>query len=303
MKWNLKILGSSSALPADNRMLSAQLLTTSSHHFLFDCGEGTQFQLRRFKAPVNKIDSIFLTHLHGDHIFGIFGLLSTYSLYRRQKRLTIYAHPGFARVVKSVLRAASVRTVFRIKFVNLNCDGKRLIFEDDELEVYSIPLEHSVPVCGFFVKEKVLLRNVRKDFAREHYIPFYWFDKIKRGEDFVDEDGTVYPNEEITLPEKEAKKFAYFTDTFYVPGIGKEIENVDVLYHEATFGLEHSDDAVSKLHSTSRQAAMVAREANAKRLLIGHFSTRYTDVKFLEEEAKKVFKNTTAVYDGMEIDF
>ncbi len=303
MKWSLTVLGSSSALPADNRMLSAQLLTTGRHHFLFDCGEGTQFQLRRFKAPLNKIDAIFISHLHGDHFFGLFGLLSTYSMYKRENPLRIFAFPQLRDTLEKVLEAANLRLKFDLQFVELKNDGKELIFEDKELKVSSIPLKHSVPVTGFLVEEKIPELNIKKDFAESHDIPHQWFSRIKNGEDYVDKAGHRYANEDITYSKRAPKSYAYLSDTAYEPRIAEMVKGVGLMYHEATFAEAEAADARDKLHSTASQAALCAKAAGADSLLIGHFSTRYADTRILEQEAQKIFRETRCVYDGMEVKF
>ena len=303
MDWNLKILGSSSALPTDTRMLSSQLLSTTSHHFLFDCGEGTQFQLRKFGAPISKIDTIFLSHLHGDHVFGLFGLLSTYHMYKRQKPLKIYGQKGIKELIGSVMKTANTRIDYPFEIIELISERIQLIFEDDEVEVFSIPLKHSVATTGFYVVAKSGPLNIKKEFVEEQNIPYSWFARIKNGEDYVNEEGQRFKNKDITLPKIHRKSFAYITDTACLPELSSHIPKVDLLYHEATFANEHQQDAREKLHSTTREAAKVALNARAKKLVIGHFSTRYKNVDSLLEEAREIFPETIAACDGMDIKF
>ena len=303
MEWNLKILGSSSALPTDARMLSGQLLSTTSHHFLFDCGEGTQFQLRKFGAPFSKIDTIFLSHLHGDHIFGLFGLLSTYHMYKRQKPLKIFGQKGIIELIGSVMKTANTRIDYPFEIIELNSEKSELIFEDEEVEVFSLPLKHSVSTSGFYVVAKPGMLNIRKEFVEEHNIPYSWFARIKNGEDYINDNGQVFKNKDITLPRAKPKSFAYVTDTAFIPDLSSHIREVDLLYHEATFANEHQQDARQKLHSTAQDAAKVARDAKAKKLVIGHFSTRYMNADTLVEEACEIFPETFAAFDGMDINF
>lgn len=303
MEWNLKVLGSSSALPTDNRLLSSQLLSTSHHHFLFDCGEGTQFQLRRFGAPISKIDTIFISHLHGDHVFGIFGLLSTYYMYKREKSLKIYGPKGIKKLIDGVLKDENKRIVYHLEILEIAPQSFESIFDSDEVKVYAVPLHHSVISYGFYVVEKPGKLNIRKEFVKKYSIPIPWYSRIQNGEDYIDSDGKVFKNKEITLPPAKNKSFAYISDTAFVPDIATSIHGVNLLYHEATFSNEHKADAVTKLHSTAEEAALMAKSAHADKLLIGHFSTRYKEVEILLKEAQQVFPNTLAAFDGMDIKF
>jgi len=303
MEWHLKILGSSSALPTDVRMLSSQLLTTHSHHFLFDCGEGTQFQIRRFGASIFKIDTIFLSHLHGDHLFGLFGLLSTLHMYSRIKPLRIFGQKGIQAVVDMVLQTANTKIDFPLEIIELQPNEFDIIFEDYELKVYTVPLRHSVDSSGFYVVQKQGKRNIKKEFVESHDIDFSWFPRIQNGEDYLNEKGQLFKNKDITKPPANPKTYAYISDTAYLPEIAKYLKGVDLLYHEATFAEEHQEDARAKLHSTAKEAARIALSAQAKKLIIGHFSTRYSQVDKLLQEARDIFQNTDAACDGMDIKF
>ena len=303
MEWNLKILGSSSALPTDTRMLSSQLLTTASHHFLFDCGEGTQFQLRRFGAPISKIDAVFISHLHGDHVFGLFGLLSTYGMYKREKPLKIYGQKGIRELVETVLSIVKTRINFPMEIMELNPNSFQEIFEDEELQVFSLPLKHSVDTTGFYVLEKFGKLNIKKEFVKNHEIAYSWFPRIKNGEDYIDEQGNVFKNSEITNIPSKPKSYAYVSDTAFLPQIANYFQEVDLLYHEATFANEHQEEAKIKLHTTAQEAAKVALLAKAKKMVIGHFSTRYKSCEKQLSEAQEVFPNTFCAFDGMDINF
>ncbi len=303
MNWRLRILGSSSAIPTLERNLSAQLVQTSGHYFLIDCGEGTQFQLIRFEEKLHKINHIFISHLHGDHIFGLPGLVSTMNMQQREKDLHIYSFPGLKDFIDSAFVSSQVKPRFKIIYHDLVDESKDLIFEDDELEIFSFPLTHSLPTCGFLFKEKPKPLKIKKSFVEKHKIPIEWFKRIKNGEDYVDEVGNIFKNETITSKPFKTKSFAYCSDTAYDIRIPDNIGQVDLLYHEATFSDENIEDAKEKLHSTARQAGVIARKSGAKQLIIGHFSTRYKTTTELLKEAKEEFEESIAAFDGLEVLF
>jgi len=296
--FELTILGSSSAVPTSKRNLTAHVLNVHERFFLIDCGEGTQMQIRRNKIRFGKINHIFISHLHGDHIFGLFGLISTFSLLNRDKNLHIYAHAELENILTKHIEYFERNLSFKIVYHHINPKRNEVIFEDSKLTVETIPLKHRVPCCGFLFKEKPLLRNIKKVFVENHIVPISQIQKIKEGEDFITESGDRIPNNEITLPPFKQRSYAYCTDTAYYEKIIAIIQNVDLLFHEATYASNLKKMAKDTFHSTSEQAATIAKKASVGKLIIGHFSARYKDLTALENEAKAIFENTVVAEDG-----
>ena len=303
MDWNLKILGSGSALPTNKRKLSGQLLNTQYHSFLFDCSEGIQFRFKEYNVKFFSINRIFISHFHGDHIFGVFGLITTFHMLKRTEPLFIYAFKGLDKVCEDIFKLTNTKLEFELIFVYLNDDRDKVIFEDEHIEVHSFPLKHRIPCCGFFVKEKLNHLNLNKEFLENNDIPLDWLSRLQKGEDFVKNDGEIISNSKITLPPRPLKSFAYCSDTSFFPEIVDSIKNVKLLYHEATFDNEHQKDGINKLHSTAEEAAKIATLANADTLLIGHFSSRFININIFKEEAKMQFYNVICAEDGMDITF
>ncbi|HEY4786134.1 MAG TPA: ribonuclease Z [Bacteroidales bacterium] len=301
MSFSVTILGSSSALPTSNRYLTAHLLNVNERFFLIDCGEGTQFQLRRYKAKFSRLDHIFITHLHGDHVFGLPGLISTFNLLGRKNALHIYSHPHLEKILHQFLSNFYADLDFPVVYHTLNLASSELVFEDDKLEVLSFPLKHRIPTCGFVFREKPRMRNIRKDMIDYYKIPIREIPNVKRGEDFITEEGIVIPNGRLTFESETPKSYAFCSDTAYSTDILPYIREVDLLYHEATFSDTDRDRAIETFHSTASDAARIALQANPKKLIIGHFSARYKDITQLGEEARKIFINTDTAEDGMVI--
>ena len=298
MSLKLTILGSNSALPKVNRFSTAQLLNVNERFFLIDCGEGTQIQLRKYKIKFTRINHIFISHLHGDHIYGLPGLISSFNLLGRKADLHIFAPEGFEDVLKNYLYYFEKNIQFDIIFHNTQAKEKQVIFEDSQVKVYSFPLKHRVPTTGFLFEEQLQKRRLIKEKLELFDVPVRLREAIKNGEDFVQEDGTVIKNELLTTPPPQPHSYAFCSDTAYSPKTSEYVKNVDLLYHEATFADKMRPRAKETLHSTSSDAAKVAKQANAGKLLIGHFSSRYSDVSELENEARKIFPETYAVNDG-----
>lgn len=301
LDFYIRILGSSSALPTSQRMPTSQVVVYNSTPYLIDCAEGTQAQLRRFNVPMLKINHIFISHTHGDHIYGIFGLLSSYNLMGRKSDLNIYAPAEFESIYSTVLNLNNDELKYKVKFSPLNPEGKILIYQNKHLSVYSFPLLHSKPVWGFSFEEKQKDKNIIKEKIEELNLSISDIVKIKRGEDFVKADGEIIPNNLLTIEPPKPRKYVFCTDTLPVKSLKKYIENPDLLYHEATFTNEHKDIAKQTLHSTAIQAANIALVVNAKKLIIGHFSSRYKKLDVLLKEAESVFPNTVLAHDGMKI--
>lgn len=312
MSFSLTILGSSSALPTSKRSPTAQVLNVQEHFFLIDCGEGTQIQLRKYKLKFSKINHIFISHLHGDHFFGLFGLISTFGLLNRISDLHIYAHPELEKILTCISiqmcqpensptgsgQAGENKLPFKIIYHHINSKQSELVYEDDKLTVETIPLKHKIHTCGFLFREKPKPRNIKKELVEIYKIPIKDIIKIKQGADFTSEDGKLITNKELTIQPPKPRSYAFCSDTLYNEDIIPIIKDVDLLYHEATFMHDLEEKAKQSFHSTTIQAAKIAKKANVSQLIIGHFSARYKDDNDVLEEAKSVFQNTQAAEDG-----
>ncbi len=299
--FKLTILGSGSALPTLHRNPTSQLLQYDSLCILLDCAEGTQLQLKRFKKSPMQIAHILISHLHGDHYFGLIGLITSLHLMGRTKPLHIYGPAQLFDIIQLQLNAAKTKLHYPLSFEPLNPDGQDVIFEDDKLTIDSFPVKHRIPTWGFLFKEKPSDRRINKDFIAEYNPDIEQCKAIKSGADFVQADGSIVPNERITSAPHPPRSYAFCTDTAYTEAIVPIIEKVTLLYHESTFVAEMSEEADQTYHSTTAEAARIAHLAKADKLILGHYSSRYRDTKPLEDEAKKVFPNTIAADDGLEI--
>ena len=302
MLLNLYILGANSALPVRHRNPSAHLLSACERSFLIDCGEGTQMQLQKFNLKSSKIEKIFITHLHGDHYFGLVGLISSFHLYRRLAPLEVYGPPMLKEIIEIQLKASNTHLMFELIFKEIPDGFSGIIFEDDRFEIKTFPLNHRIQTQGYLFIQKSGLRKLKPEFVTNNKVPISVFNLIKNGEDFIDEKGNVLKNADITLDPSPPKSYAYCSDTVFDTSIVKYIQNVDLLYHEATFAEDNALLAKDKFHSTAKQAAEIAKFANAEKLIIGHFSTRYKNVEVLLEEAKTVFQNTILAQEGLMIE-
>lgn len=296
MTFSVTILGSSSALPTASRNLTAHLLNAYERFFLIDCGEGTLQQLRKFKFNLSKINHLFISHLHGDHYFGIFGLLTSLSLLGRTKDFHIYAHKELKAMINCQLNHEHL--TFKIIFHVLKKNQTSIIYEDKQITVTTFPLNHRIATNGFVFKEKKKERNIKKDMIDYYKLSIKDIVNIKKGADFVNEDGKTILNKHLTIDPPKERAYAFCSDTAFLPQIVQSIKNVDLLYHESTFADDQKQRAKETHHSTAKQAAEIARLAGAKKLLLGHFSTRYTDLSVLLNEAKSVFNNVELVKDG-----
>lgn len=302
MPFALKILGSNSAAPAHNRHQTAQLLTVGQHVFLIDCGEGTQMQLIKYKAKVQKIQHIFISHLHGDHYLGLMGLISTLHLQGRAADLHIYGPAGLADIITLQLKHSETVLNYKIIFKKLNTAIKETIFEDDALTIETIPLNHRIGCSGFLFRERPKKRRIIKE-KLPSGISLISILALKNGEDIYDENGEVlYRNEDITLPPKKARAYAYCSDTKYEEQIIQQIAQVDLLYHESTFLSDREERAAQTYHSTARQAATIALKAQVGLLLLGHYSIRYKELQPILDEARQVFPNSQLAIEGETIE-
>jgi ribonuclease Z len=301
LRFEVTILGCGSAVPTLSRSTSAQYVNVLERHLLIDCAEGTQLQLRRYKAKFQKIDHIFISHLHGDHFLGLVGLLSTFHLLGRTRPVCIYGPEKLREIIDLTLHGFNNKLNFDWKLRNLNFKNKELIFEDNLIEVHSFPLKHRIDCCGFLIQEKERERNIKKDKILEYNISLADIPDLKRGTDFTANNGDVISNAELTEDPLPARSYAYCSDTMYSDATIEAVRNVDVLYHEATFTSDLASRAKKTYHSTAKQAAEVAAKAEVGKLVVGHYSARYKDLDKFEEEISPVFSNYVLAEDGLKI--
>ncbi len=298
MSFNITILGSSGALPAYGRYPSSQLVEIKNRYFLVDCGEGAQMQLMRFQSNLHRINHILISHLHGDHYLGLMGLIFTMHLLRRTNDLHLYSHRGLDDIITAHLRHSHSVPSFKIIFHPLEEDLQETIFEDDSLMIQTIPLQHKIRCSGFLFKEKIKPRRIDKNKLPAGLL-LQQIANLKKGHDVVDNDGTIiFKNEDLTLPPRRSRSYAYCSDTAYNESIIELIRGVDILYHEATFGLEEQSKATDTQHSTAAEAATLAKKAEVHKLVIGHFSARYKDLTPLSEEARSIFQPVELAVEG-----
>ena len=298
MPFELTILGSNSALPTSDRYPTAQVLNILGRFFLIDCGEGTQIQLRRNKIGFSKIKHIFISHLHGDHYYGLIGLISTLNLLGLKTDIHIYSPSELKNLLQPQLDFIKGDMNVTLIFHPLNFKKPQQIFADKRVEVFSFPMKHSISTCGFLFKEVQKQANIKKEMVQEYKIPIAQIKDIKGGANFITTEGEFIPNEKLTIPAAHPRSYAFCTDTAFHLPIVDVIKDVDLLYHEATFLEVMRDFAHKTLHSTTLDAANMAKMANTKKLLIGHFSARYNDIKLFEKEARTVFEYTEAAKEG-----
>ena len=288
---NLTILGCHSATPRENNHTSSQLLKIKENLFLIDCGEGTQIQLRKAKINLSRIKHIFISHLHGDHFYGLIGLISTLRLLGRKDELNIYGPKGIKEVVSLQLKLAKSWTEYPLFFHELVSSKSETIYKDDFLTVKTIPLDHRVYTNGFLFTTKSIQRKVNLNAIKEFKLEHYHYRQIQEGKSIKLNDGTVLNNEDISLNPDPPKKYAYCSDTAFNPNLVPLIKGVDLLYHESTFLEKHSELAKITKHSTALQAAKIAKDACVKKLMLGHYSNRYNDKEHFYKEATKIFKS------------
>ena len=299
MPFQLTILGTSSALPTSNRYPTAQVLNVSGRFFLIDCGEGTQTQMRKYKIGFSKINHIFISHLHGDHFFGLIGLISTMELLGRVNDLHIFSHHSLQKFLTEQIQFLYANGIsYNIIYHPLNYKAEELILDDKKVTVYSFPLSHRIPTCGFRFEEKPQLPNLLPEKIKQYNIPIRDRQRIKEGADFVTENGQIIPHSELTANKKRSRKFAFCSDTRFDELYIDSVRNVDLLYHEATFADDNQKLASETFHSTGKDAANIAVKAEVDKLIIGHFSARYKDHTVILNEAQSIFPNTEAINEG-----
>ena len=299
MELSLTILGCHSATPRTNAFPTSQYLEINNRHFLIDCGEGTQSQMRKYKIGFSKINHIFISHLHGDHFYGLIGLISTFGILNREKPLHIFGPKGIKDIVVLQLRLSKSYKMYEIIFHELSSEKSEVIFEDEKVIIRTIPLNHRVYTNGFLFTEKPKLKKLSIEKIKQYdEIEKCDYNNLKLGKNFTLSSGEIIPNHKLTLPPDPPKSFAFCSDTFYKPDIVPIIKNVDVLYHEATFLKDQEDLCEKTKHSTAEQAAFIAHKANVGKLIIGHYSSRYKDISEFKKEAKTIFNNVELAEAG-----
>jgi len=297
LKFELTILGSGGAIPTVHKKPTSQFLNIQDRYFLIDCGEGTQVQLRKYKCKFSKINHIFISHLHGDHYLGLIGFISSLSLLGRTTTLNIYAPQEIHKIIDVHLDITGKELSFKINLIPLDFKNQNLLYEDKIIQIFSFPVSHSIPCCGFLFLEKPFQRKIIKEKIKKQELDIISLQKLKEGKDIV-VDGKKVKNNEFTIPGPKARSYAYCADTRYEEKIIPYIENSSLLYHEATFLEDLRQRANKTQHSTASDAAKIAYLANVEKLLIGHFSARYNEIEKFQEEARNIFKNTIAIKDG-----
>lgn len=291
--FEVHILGCGSALPTTRHNATSQIVRICNKQFMMDCGEGTQLQMRRSHIHFSFVNHIFISHLHGDHCFGLIGLISTFGLLGRTAPLHIYADPLLQRLMQPQLNFFCNGLKYPLHFHNIDATKQAVIYEDKSITVETIPLQHRIPCCGFLFKEKPKKRHLIASMIEYYNIPIHLRAGIKEGNDYTTTDGTIIPNSRLTTDADPSRSYAFCSDTLPCPGIAEQIKEVNLLYHEATFAETEESRAKETFHSTARQAAQIAKAANVKQLVIGHFSSRYKDDEPLLKEAKEVFPATS----------
>ena len=297
-KFEVSILGCGCALPTTHHMPSSQVVNVREKLFMVDCGEGTQLQLRRMHINFQKLQAVFISHLHGDHCFGLPGLLSTFGLLGRTAPLHVYAHADLERILRPQMEYYGHAFTYGVHFHAIDPSQAAVIYDDRSLQVSTLPLNHRVPCCGFLFREKPTLPHIRRDMIDYLGIPVSQINNIKLGADWTRPDGTVVPNSDLVVPSEKPRSYAYCSDTRYLPELAQRIRGVDLLYHESTYDTNEQRKAEKYYHSTAAQAALVARDAAVGRLLLGHYSSRYDDEGVLLDEARRIFPEAYLTHEN-----
>lgn len=302
MQFTVNVLGCGSAVPTLRHQPASQVIDHRDRLFMVDCGEGAQLQMQRMKIRFNRLNHIFLSHLHGDHFLGLPGLLSTMALHEKGAAVTVYTFEDGAEIIGAMLKFICGDTPFDLQFHILTPGSRDVIYEDQSLTVSCFPLYHRVPTLGFIFREKSKPLTINGDMIRFHEVPHYMIPSIKAGADFVKPDGTVVANRLLTLPAPPAMSYAYCSDTIFDKRVARDVEGVDTIYHESTYAETEAHLAQPRGHSTAAQAGMIARMAGARRLILGHFSKRYLNEAPLVEQARAEFQGEViAANEGMKI--
>lgn len=299
----LTILGSNAAALRWQAHPTAQVLEIAGRHFLIDCGEATQMQLRRSKVKFSRIKQIFISHLHGDHFYGLIGLISSFELLGRKIPLTIYGPKGIKRLITIQLELSESQLTYPLHFVELESDISERIYEDDKVTVDTIPLHHRIYCNGYLFRAKLGQRRIAIEAVNETDIDVAYFNKLKQGHDVLNKHGKLIPNARVTLDPHPPKSYAFCSDTMYYPKIIEQLKGTQVLYHESTFLESHKHLCERTMHSTAKEAAKIAKEANVETLILGHYSGRYRDLEDFRREASEVFPDVRLAKDLKEISF
>ena len=300
--FKVHILGCGSALPTLQHNASSQIVELREKLFMIDCGEGTQIQLRRSRIHFSKIIAVFISHLHGDHCFGLPGMISTFGMTGRTAPLHIYAPAAFEPILEQTLNFFCQGLEFKVVFHAVDTTQNKVVYEDRSLTVETIPLQHRIDCCGYLFREKPILPHIRRDMIDFYNIPISQINNIKAGADWVTAEGEVIANSRLTTPAEPARSYAYCSDTCYIKTLHELVKGVSTLYHESTYSAEDAERARLYWHSTSQDAAKVARDASVGKLLLGHFSARYNNESQLLEEAKEIFPNSYLTCEGATFD-
>lgn len=300
-KFEVNILGCGSALPTTRHFSSSQVVNIREKLFMVDCGEGAQLQLRRSKLKFTRLNHIFISHLHGDHCFGLMGLISTFGLLGRTASLHIYAHKELERLLAPQLEFFCKGMTYEVVFHPIDPAKAEVIYDDRSISVSTIPLKHRIPTCGFLFQEKPTPNHIIRDMVDFYRIPVFELNRIKNGEDYITPEGVVVPNHRLTTPSAAPRSYAYCSDTICQTSIIPQIKGVDLLFHEGTFAQCDAARAKETFHTTAMQAAQIAVEAQVKQLVIGHFSARYEDEGILLKEAQTLFPNTLLAKENLRI--
>jgi ribonuclease Z len=295
--FGVTILGNNSAIPAYDRHPTAQVVTLNEQGFLIDCGEGTQMQVAKYKIKRSRINHILISHLHGDHYFGLIGLITSMGLLGRENDLHLYAPAPLKEIIDLQLKVADTVLPFKLHFHALIKEG--IIADTKKFSIECFSTQHRIECWGFIIREKKQPRKISKDDVMKHEIPAVYYERLKNGDDYETKDGTIIKNELLTIPNTPAKSYAYSADTIYDERIAEKVKDVSLLYHETTYLKDLHQRAAERFHSTTIQAAAIAAKANVKRLMIGHFSSKYDILDLFLEEAKEVFEHTELAMEGV----
>lgn len=298
-KFELHILGCGSALPTTRHFATSQVVNLREKLFMIDCGEGAQMQLRKSRLKFSRLNHVFISHLHGDHCFGLLGLISTFGLLGRTAELHIHSLKGMEELFAPMLDFFCKNMSYKVTFHEFETQQPVVVYEDRSMMVTTIPLRHRIPCCGFLFEEKQCPNHIIREMIDFYQVPVYELNRIKNGEDFVTPEGDVIPNSRLTRPSDPPRKYAYCSDTIYLKKIAEQIRGVDLLFHEATFAQSEKARAKATFHTTAAQAAQLALDAQVKRLVIGHFSARYEEEQVLLKEAASVFPQTVLAKENL----
>jgi ribonuclease Z len=298
MSFEVTILGNSSASPTLNRHPSGQYLNICDHHILLDCGEGTQMQLQRYKIKKSKLSHIFISHVHGDHILGLPGLLLSMNLMKHEQAVNVYGPKELFEILNVFFKHSETEFTFPLNYHEIDPHSSGLALENMYFRVKHFPLYHRVPTIGYVFEERFKLKKLNVEACQKNKVPFTYFNDIKMGKDYITPEGKRYRNEDLTFPSNQPISYAYCSDTIFDERVIKAVEDADYLYHESTFLHDKLERAVKTMHTTAKQAGMAAKKANVNQLIIGHFSSRYDDLTPLLEEAQTEFANTQLAIEG-----